>query len=111
MSTNQENLKALAENLVAYGRRQGASEIEVTVVETSRFAVNVREQNVERLTEAGTKDLGMRVFVDGKLATAGSQDLAETTLHRIVDNAIARARLGGTDPFAGLPEAEPIRVS
>jgi len=29
----------------------------------------------------------------------------------VVDNAIARARLGGSDPFAGLPEAEPIRVS
>ena len=111
MNANQENLKALAENVVAYGRRQEASEIEVTVVETSRFSVNVREQNVERLTEAGTMDLGMRVFVDGKLATAGSQDLAEATLHRVVDNAIARARLGGSDPFAGLPEAEPIRVS
>ncbi len=111
MSTNQENLKALAEGLVAYGRRQGASDIEVTVVETSRFNVNVREQNVERLTEAGTKDLGLRVFVEGKLATAGSQDLEESTLHRLVDNAIARARLGGLDPFAGLPELEPIQAS
>jgi PmbA protein len=111
MSTSQENLKALAEGLVAYGHRQGASEIEVTVLEISRFNVNVREQNVERLTEADSMDLGLRVFVDGKLATAGSQDLAEATLHRVVDNAIARARLGGSDPFAGLPEAEPIRVS
>jgi PmbA protein len=111
MSTNQVNLKALAENLVAYGRRQGASEIEVTVAEISRFAVNVREQNVERLTQAGNMDLGLRVFVDGKLATAGSQDLAEATLHRVVDNAIARARLGGADPFAGLPEALSIRGS
>jgi len=111
MSTNQVSLKALAENLVAYGRRQGASEIEVTVAEISRFSVNVREQNVERLTQAGNMDLSLRVFVGGKLATAGSQDLAEATLHRVVDNAIARARLGGADPFAGLPEALPIRVS
>lgn len=111
MSTNQVNLKALAENLVAYGRRQGASEIEVTVAEISQFAVNVREQSVERLTQAGNMDLGLRVFVEGKLATAGSQDLAEATLHRIVDNAIVRARLGGADAFAGLPEAQPIRAS
>ena len=111
MNANQQNLKALAESLVDYGRRKGASEIEVTVVETSQFNVNVREQNVERLTEAGTQDLGMRVFVEGKLATAASQDLSEDTLHRVVDNAIARARLGGVDPYAGLPEAEPIRSS
>lgn len=107
--TNSD-LMGLAEKLVAYGRSKGASEVEVSIQETSRFSVNVREQNVERLTEAGNLDLGMRVFVDGKLATAGSQDMSEETLKRLTDNAIARARLGGADPFAGLPEREDVRV-
>jgi len=107
--TNND-LMDLAEKLVAYGRSKGASEVEVSIQETSRFSVNVREQNVERLTEAGNLDLGMRVFVDGKLATAGSQDMSEETLQRLADNAIARARLGGVDPFAGLPEREDVQV-
>jgi len=104
------NLMGLAESLVAYGRGKGASETEVIIQQTSQFSVNVREQNVERLTEAGNLDLAMRVFVEGKLATAGSQDISEETLRPLMDNAIARARLGGTDPFAGLPEREPVTV-
>ncbi len=104
------DLMGLAESLVTYGRGKGAAEVEVGIQETTRFSVNVREQNVERLTEAGNLDLGMRVFVEGKLATAGSQDMSEETLRRLVDNAIARARLGGVDPFAGLPEREEVRV-
>jgi PmbA protein len=105
-----DDLMGLAERLVAYGRSKGAAEVEVGIQETTRFSVNIREQNVERLTEAGNLDLGMRVFVDGKLATAGSQDMSEETLLRLTDNAIARARLGGVDPHAGLPDLQEVRV-
>jgi len=110
MNAQTKDMRSLAESLVAYGRAKGASEVEVIIQETSRFSVNVREQNVERLTEAGNLDLGLRVFVEGKLATAGSQDMAEESLRRLMDNAIARARLGGADPFAGLPDREPVAV-
>jgi len=110
MNAQTKDLRGLAESLVAYGRGKGASEVEVIVQETSQFSVSVREQNVERLIEAGNFDLGLRVFVEGKLATAGSQDVGEEPLRRLMDNAIARARLGGTDPFAGLPEFQPVTV-
>lgn len=109
--TETNALMGLAEKLVAYGRGKGATEVEVGIQETRQFSVNIREQNVERLTEAGNLDLGMRVFVEGKLATAGSQDMSEDTLRHLMDNAVARARLGGTDPFAGLPEREEVRVT
>ncbi len=111
MSRDPENNLALAENLVTYGRSRGASEIEVSIRETSEFTASVREQNVERLTEADAKDLGIRIFVEGKAAVAASQDFAPTTLHRIVDNAITRARLGGVDALAGLPDLEPVGIS
>ena len=111
MSRDPENNMALAENLVTYGRSRGASEIEVSIRETSEFTAGVREQNVERLTEADAKDLGIRIFVEGKAAAAASQDFAPTTLRRIVDNAITRARLGGVDSLAGLPDLEPVGIS
>lgn len=106
MSTTAKTAQELAEGLVAYGRKKGATEVEVGILEGSEFNVSVRDGDVESLTEAGSRDLTLRAFVDGKVATATSSDLTNDALLRLMDNAIARARLSGTDPFAGLPERE-----
>lgn len=104
MSASTRNLTELAEALVAYGRKRGASEIEVSIGGSRDFNVSVFDGTVENLTESGSKALQLRVFVDGKKANAASSDLAPETLHRLVDNAIARARMSGQDAFAGLPD-------
>jgi len=108
--TKQTNLNELAEALVAYGRKKGASEMEVTIGDSREFGVKVFNGEVESLTESGSKGLALRVFVDGKKANASSSDFTPDTLHRMVDNAITRARLGGKDALAGLPEPERIMV-
>ncbi len=108
MSSNKKNFIGLAESLVDYGRTHGAAEIEVSITDGSEFTVNVRDQKVENLTEAGSKGMDIRVFVDGKAASASSSDFAEETLHRLIDNAVARAKLGGQDEYAGLPDLEKI---
>ncbi|HNX49993.1 MAG TPA: TldD/PmbA family protein [Thermoanaerobaculaceae bacterium] len=105
---SKESLQSLAERLVAYGRKGGASQIEVTVEEGRERNAFVFGGEVQNLTEAGARNVNMRVFVDGKAATASSSDLAEATLTRLVDGAIARARLGSADPFSGLPQAQPL---
>lgn len=107
MKQDNQNVMAVAEKLVAYGRKRGADEIEVTVQDGTQFSVNVREQAVERLTEAGEKGASLRVLVSGKQANASSSDLSEATMARLIDNAITRARLGGADPCNGLPETGP----
>ncbi len=109
MSAPKDDLLGLAESLVGYGRKKGASEIEVTIAEGTEFDANVREGELESLTEAGSKGLALRVLVDGKLAEASSSDFAKATLTHLVDNAIVRARLGGKDEFAGLPEKQEIK--
>ncbi|MGV8040494.1 MAG: TldD/PmbA family protein [Thermoanaerobaculaceae bacterium] len=105
-----QNLQQLAERLVAYGRKQGASQIEVSIEEGRERNVFVFEGEVQNLTESGARAVAIRVFVDGKAANASSSDLAEATLAKLVDGAIARARLGSADPFAGLPELEALTV-
>lgn len=94
----------LASSLLAQARRLGADQAEVSVDEGTRFVAGVREGTVETLTQAGTRRLRLRVFVEGRTASATSSDLARDTLARLVENAVARARLAGKDPFAGLPE-------
>lgn len=105
MSTATQ-MTELAEKLVAYGRNRGATEIEVGIDTSSNFSARVFNGAVEKLTEAGSKELALRVLVDGKQANAASSDFNPETLNRLVDNAIARARMGGSDAFAGLPQAQ-----
>jgi PmbA protein len=111
MSTGDDRLLSLADTVVALGRKKGASEIEVSIDDSSQFRVGVRDGQVETLTEAGSRRLALRVVVEGKVATASTSDLASDTLDRIIANAVARARLGGTDPFAGLPDRAKISVT
>jgi len=103
-----ENLLKVAESLVDFGRKKGASEIEVTISDGSEFSLDVRQGEVERLVEAGSKGLNLRLFVEGKMARGSSSDLSKETLEKLVENAIERAKLSSADPMAGLPEKEAI---
>jgi len=110
MSAKSNDRMGLAQSLVAYGGKQGASEVEVSIQEGLESRVSVLDQNIDRLTESVFKGLSLRVFVDGKAASASSSDFTRETLERLVDNAVERARLAGQDPFGGLPEAEPVQA-
>ena len=98
------DFQALAENLVEFGRKNGADEIEVSVYEGSEFSVDIRLGQVENLIEAGSCGLSLRIIKDQKTAFAASSDLTEKTLHKLAKNAIKRAELSTPDEFAGLPE-------
>jgi PmbA protein len=110
MSTKSNDRMGLAQSLVAYGTKQGASEVEVSIQEGLESRISILDQNIDQLTESVFKGLSLRVFVDGKAASASSSDFTPETLERLVGNAVARARLAGQDPFGGLPEAEPIQA-
>ena len=99
----------LAEDLVTFGRKNGADEIEVSVYEGDEFSVDIRHGQIENLVEAGSYGLSLRVIKDQKTAFAASSDLTVNTLHSLVKNAILRAALANPDEFAGLPEFQDIK--
>ncbi len=106
---DSSRFQALAENLVAFGQKNGADEIEISVYEGSEFSVDIRLGKVENLVEAGSSGLSFRLIKDQKTAFAASSDLTEKTLHRLVKNAIERSELANPDEFAGLPELKEIK--
>lgn len=95
-------LRDLAESLVAYARKCGADEAEVSVVDGFEFNVDVRKGRIETLVEAGSRSAGLKVVKDMKTAYASSSDLAPGTLRRLARNAVRRAELGSPDACAGL---------
>ncbi len=111
MNRINKKLLSLAEGLVTYGRKKGADQVEISIGEGNEFSVDVRKGKIEKLVDAGSKRLSLKVIVDNKVATASSSDLSIETLHNLINNAILRARVSSKDPFAGLPEKEQISVN
>lgn len=104
------SLHSLTEQLVARALQQGATDAEAVAYEGDEFNVHVRLGEVEQLTESGSRAIGLRVFCDApgghRTASVSTSDLSEAGLRRVVENAVALARVTGVDPFAGLPERD-----
>jgi PmbA protein len=106
----QPSLRELGESLVAYARKCGADEVEVSVVDGREFNVDVRKGRIETLIEAGSRSAGIKVIKDKRTAYASSSDLDQGTLRRLVRNAVRRAGLGSPDEFSGLAPLAAERV-
>jgi PmbA protein len=94
----------LAAELLRRARAAGADAADVLVAEGTEFSVTVRKGEVETLTEAGSKALGVRVFVGKRTATTHTSDFSWPTLRRLVEETVGMARATGEDPAAGLPD-------
>ncbi len=87
-------------------KTQGADDADVLVAAATEFETTVRQSEIERLMEAGSKALGLRVFVGGRSAISYTSDFASDALERLADETVQLARITDPDPAAGLPEAE-----
>jgi PmbA protein len=94
----------LATELLVRARAAGADAADVLVAEGTEFSVTVRKGEVETLTEAGSKALGVRVFVGRRTASTHTSDFSWPTLRRLVEEVVGMARATGEDPAAGLPD-------
>jgi PmbA protein len=99
----REGLRSLAEEILGRALRAGATDAEVVAYEAEEFAAEVRLGEVETLKESGSRAIGLRVFNGLRTASTSSSDLTREGLERLVDGAIALAKMTGEDPFAGLP--------
>ncbi len=60
---------------------------------------------VEQLKEAGSRALGLRVFLGNRTASTSTSDLSPEGIDHLVSGAIALAAVTSEDPFVGLPDA------
>jgi PmbA protein len=102
----EKDLKQLAVDVVAKAMRAGATDAEVIVREGDEFSTQVRLGQIETLKESGSRGIGLRVFLGQRAASTSSSDLTPDAIERLVNGALALARMTSEDPFAGLPEEE-----
>ncbi len=99
-------LESLATDVVKLAVKSGASDAEVVVREGDEFSVSVRMGQVETLKESGSRALGLRVFVGKRSASTSTSDLTGDGIRRLVEGALALAKVTEEDTFAGLPETD-----
>jgi PmbA protein len=102
----QENYQAICEHVLDLARRAGADQAEVMLGAGEEFSVTVRRGEVEKLIEAASRTLGLRVFKNGRVSASHTADLSPTSLARFVERALDLAGIADPDPYAGLPEWE-----
>lgn len=104
MSTGVASYTDLATDLLKAARTAGADSADLLVAEGTEFSVTVRKGDVETLKEAGSKALGLRVFVGQRTASSYTSDFSWPALQRLVEETVGMARATGEDPAAGLPD-------
>ena len=95
----------LARDVLAMAKARGASQGDVVMVEGDSFFVTVRLGEVEKISQAQEKRLGLRLFVGNSSASASTSDISSQAIERLVDDTISMARATAQDPFSGLPDA------
>ncbi len=104
----QSPLEPMACSLVEDAVRRGATAAEVIAWEGDEFSVGVRMGRIERLKEATSKSLGLRVFVGTSSASAFTSDFTPASLDKLVSRASEMARVTSADPLAGLAEPDAL---
>lgn len=98
--------EALAKDLVHRALGAGAEQAEVFLQIGRSADVRVRDGEIEDLTQATSKGVGLRVYVKNRLGFVWTSDFDPSALHRVVDRAIELAAISEPNPLNGLPDQD-----
>ncbi|MBL8910697.1 MAG: TldD/PmbA family protein [Archangium sp.] len=99
-----EKRAALAKAVMERALRSGADQAEVFLQVGRSADVRVRDGEIEDLTQATSKGLGLRVFVKNRLGFVWTSDFSESALDAIVSRAVSLAEVSADNPDNGLPD-------
>lgn len=95
-----------AKHLLKTAKAQGATEGDVLVVEGDSFSAQVRLDEVEKISSARGKSLGLRLFFGKRSAITSTSDLSQASLDQLVSDTCELAQIAEEDALSGLPAAE-----
>lgn len=99
----------LLNEVLASALKAGADAAEVVGAERRSLSISVRMGELEEVEREESRDLGLRVFVGRRQASVSGSDISPEARARLVERAVAMARLAPEDPYAGL--ADPDRLA
>src|SRR3954468_15292896 len=106
MAPMDENL---LRDVIAAALAAGADAAEAVGAERRSLSITVRLGELEEVEREESRDLGLRVFVGRRQASVSGSDVSAEARAKLVERAVAMARLAPEDPYAGL--ADPDRLA
>ena len=100
--------ETLLNDLVAAALKAGADAAEAVGARRRSLSISVRLGKLEEVEREEARDLGLRVFVGRRQATVSSSDASPATCAKLVERAVAMARLAPEDPYAGLADPDSL---
>lgn len=102
--------KDLLSDIVSRALKQGATAAEALGSERTEFSVEIRMGEIEKLEEAATRGLGLRVLFDGRQASCSTSDIRPEAIDELISTAVEMARMTSVDESATLPLREELAV-
>src|SRR5258708_37575649 len=94
----------LLNEVVAAELAAGADAAEAVGAERRALSISVRLGELEEVEREESRDLGLRVFVGRRQASVSGSDVSAEARAKLVERAVAMARLAPEDPYAGLAD-------
>ena len=96
-----------AQDVVSRAVERGV-EAEAYISVGQKTEVNVDRGDVEKLSQAGSKGLGVRVIVDGRMGYAYTSDFEASSIEKTIEAAVTLAGVADGDEYRSLPEPQPV---
>ena len=101
------NYLELAKSIVAKAATDGA-EVEVFISDSQETQIRVRSQEVEQLSQSGSRGIGVRVIRNGQTGYAYTSDFSDAGIEQTWRAAVDLAQVTTPDEYRKLPEPQPI---
>jgi len=96
----------VAQDAVSLARRHGAREAAAAAYRVRTVEVQWRDGQLEKLSEATTRGLGLELYVEGRYSSVSTSDLRPDAVARFVEDAVALTRTLAADPHRALPDPD-----
>jgi PmbA protein len=101
MARMDENL---LHEVVQAALKAGADAAEAVGAERRALSIGVRLGELEEVEREEARDLGVRVFVGRRQASVSGSDISAEGRAKLIERAVAMAKLAPEDPYAGLAD-------
>ncbi|HEV7158037.1 MAG TPA: metallopeptidase TldD-related protein [Caulobacteraceae bacterium] len=101
--------EGMLDQVVAQAMAAGADAAEAVFAERTALSVGVRLGILEEVEREEARDLGVRVFIGARQASASASDISGEGRARLVERVMAMAAMATEDPYGSL--APPERLS
>jgi PmbA protein len=104
----EELLSQHAEQILQRAQELGADQAEVSLAQGSEFSCTYRGDSLDKLEEAGSAGMGLRLFVGGRVVAGSSSDMRPAVIDGLIGDLLEAAPHVDVDEYNTLAPADAL---